>query len=131
MDDTKLERLLNQKYAQVVLEVLLDAEGGSYAFSALRDEVNAVVADDSRGAKETVQDGEYSPASLSSILSEAEDAGVVTRFLNGDGEKRWRLCASKLSRSQIAKLRSRNTGVHTDTSSLDLHHQGHIDSTFS
>ena len=131
MDDTEFERLLKQKYAQIVLKVLLDAPGNSYAFTALREEVNAIIVDDSRGAKEWGRDGEYSPASLNSVLSQAKDAGIVTQSLNGNGEKRWRLCASKLSRSQIAKLRSRNTGVHTDTSSLDLPHQEHTDSTFS
>lgn len=54
MDDTEFERLLKQKYAQIVLKALLDAEGYSYAFSALRDEVNTIIVDDSRGSKETV-----------------------------------------------------------------------------
>jgi len=133
MDDTEFERLLNQKYAQVVLKVLLDADEYSYAFSALRDEVNTIIADDSRGSKETVQEGEYSPASLNSLLSAAKDAGIVAKHLNEDGKVRWKLCPSQLSQSQIDEIRSRNSTnkIHADTSSLDFYRQKHTDSTFS
>ena len=133
IDDTEFERLLNRKYAQVVLKALLDAEGYSYAFSALRDEVNTIIADDSRGSKETAQKGEYSPASLSSLLSAAEDAGIVAKYFNEDGKVRWRLCPSRLSHSQIDEIRSRNSTnkIHADTSSLDFYRQKHTDSTFS
>jgi DNA-binding transcriptional ArsR family regulator len=133
MDDIEFERLLKQKYAQIVLKALLDAEGYSYAFSALRDEVNTIIVDDSRGSKETVREGEYSPASLSSLLSAAKEAGIVTKYLNDDGKVRWRLCPSRLSQSQIDEIRSRNSTnrTHTDISSLDHYSERHTDSTFS
>jgi len=44
MNDSEFERLLQRKYAQVVLKALLDAEGNRYAFSALLAEVNAIIA---------------------------------------------------------------------------------------
>ncbi len=122
MDDTEFERLLNRKYAQIVLKVLLDAEDHSYAFSALRDEVNAIVVDDSRGARETAGRGEYSPASLSSMLSAAQDAGLVDQYLD-EGEKRWRLRPSQLSQFQINRIQSKNSsdGSHADTASVDIY----------
>ena len=55
MDETEFEQLLHRRYAQVVLKVLLDAEGHSYAFSALREEVHTITSDDSRGATEMSQ----------------------------------------------------------------------------
>lgn len=120
MDDTEFEQLLNRKYAQIVLKVLLDAEDHSYAFSALRDEVNAIVADDSRGAKETARKEEYSPASLSSVLSAAQDAGIVNQYL-GNGKKRWQLRPSQLSQFQINRIRDKNStdGSHADTAFVE------------
>lgn len=121
MDDTEFEKLLNRKYAQVVLKVLLDAEDHSYAFSALRDEINSFVIDDSRGARETAWEGEYSPASLSSVLSAAQDAGIVSQYLD-DGKKRWRLHPSQLSQFQINRIRSKNSPEvpHADTANLEI-----------
>ena len=122
MEDSEFERLLERKYAQIVLKVLLDAEGHSCAFGALRDEVNAISKDDSRGAKETIRRGEYSPASLNSLLSAAMEAGIVTKILNNDGEIRWQLRPSQLSRSQIAEIRSKNNPntLHTDLSGIEI-----------
>lgn len=122
MDDTEFEQLLNRKYAQIVLKVLLDAEDHSYAFSALRDEVNAIVVDDSRGASELYHEREYSPASLSSLLSAAEDAGIVSQYLDA-GEKRWRLHPSQLSQFQVNRIRSTNSSdtSHADTASVDYY----------
>lgn len=133
MNDSGFEQLLNQKYAQVVLKALLDAEGNSYAFTALRDEVNTIIADDSRGATEVGQKGEYSPASLSSLLSAAKDTGLVDQYLNEDGKVRWRLCPTQLSQSQIDEIRSRNSTnkIHADTSSHEIYRSSHTDSTFS
>ena len=123
MDDTEFEQLLNRKYAQIVLKVLLDAEDHSYAFSALRDEVNAIVADDSRGAKETAGKEEYSPASLSSVLSAAQDAGIVSQYLD-NGKKRWRLRPSQLSQFQINRIRDKNSidGSHAETAFVEHDH---------
>lgn len=132
MDDTEFERLLKQKYAQIVLKELLDAPGNSYAFTALREKVNTIIVDDSWGAKEWGLDGEYSPTSLNSTLSQAKDAGIVTQYLNDNGEKRWRLRPTRLSPSQIDEIRSKNSQntVHNDTSSYDSYSQGHIDFEF-
>jgi hypothetical protein len=132
MDDPEFERLLKQKYAQIVLKELLDAPGNSYAFTALREEVNAIIVDDSRGAKEWGRDGEYSPASLNSLLLEAKDAGIVSQCLNDEGEKRWRLHPTRLSQSQIKEIRSKNSSNirHRDTSHHDSY-DDHTDSTFS
>jgi len=133
MDDAEFERLLKQKYAQIVLKELLDAPGNSYAFTALREKVNTIIVDDSRGAKEWGRDGEYSTASLNSVLSQAKDAGIVTQSLNGNGEKRWRLHPTRLSQSQIDEIRSKNSSntTHRDTSHHDTYGQPHTDSTFS
>lgn len=133
MDDTEFERLLEKKYAQIVLNELLDAPGNSYAFTALREEVNAIILDDTRGAKEWGRDGEYSPASLTSVLTQAKEAGIVTQYLNGKGEKRWRLHPTRLSQSQIDEIRSKNSSntTHRDTSHYDSYGQRHTDSTFS
>jgi len=132
MDETEFEQLLDRRYAQVVLKVLLDAEGHSYAFSALREEVNTITSDDSRGATEMSQKGEYSPAPLSSLLSAAKDTGLVDQYLNDDGKVRWRLCSAQLSQSQIDEIRSKNSTnkAHTDTSSHDIYQQSHTDSAF-
>jgi hypothetical protein len=132
MDDGEFARLLEQKYAQIVLKVLLDADGHSCAFSTLRDEVNAIVTDDSRGAEEIVTDGEYSSASLSSVLSAAKGAGIVEQYLNENGQKRWRIRPSELSQSQIDEIRSRtHSGTqHMDTPSHDNYGGGHTDSEF-
>lgn len=121
MDDNEFERLLQRKYAQIVLKVLLDAEEHSYAFSALRDEVNAISMDDSRGATETIRRGTYSPASLNSLLSAAKEIGIVVKYLNNNDKIRWRLRPSKLSQSQIAEIRSRNRSskAHTDLSGIE------------
>ncbi len=131
MDDTEFEQLLKQKYAQIVLKELLDAPGNSYAFTALREKVNTIIVDDSRGAKEWGRDGEYSPASLNSVLSQAKDAGIVTQYLNSKGEKRWRLHPTRLSQSQIDEIRSKNSQntTHLDTSHYDTYGQSHTDST--
>jgi len=133
MDDAEFERLLKQKYAQIVLKELLDAPGNSYAFTALREKVNTIIVADSCGAKEWGRDGEYSPASLNSVLSQAKDAGIVTQYLNGEGEKRWRLYPTRLSQSQIDEIRSKNSSntIHRDTSFYDDYGSGHTDSTFS
>lgn len=133
MDDSEFEQLLKRKNAQVVLKALLDAEDHNYAFSALREEVNAIIADDSRGAKETSPEVEYSPASLSSLLSTAKEADIVDQYLTDDGQVRWRLRPSQLSRSQIDEIQSRNSSekAHADTSSIDLHYPRHTDSRFS
>jgi len=133
MDDSEFERLLKKKYAQVVLKALLDADGYSCAFSALREKVDAITADDSRGAKETNKGSEYSPASLSSLLSAAKDAGIVDQDLTDDGQIRWQLCSSQLSQTQIDEIRSRNrpNKVHTDTSSVDLYQYRYTDSEFT
>lgn len=133
MDNTEFERLLKQKYAQIVLKELLDAPGNSYAFTALREKVNTIIVDDSWGAKEWGRDGEYSPASLNSVLSQAKDAGIVTQCLNGNGEKRWRLHPTRLSQSQIDEIRSRNSSntTHRDTSHYDTYGQRHTDSSLS
>lgn len=132
MDETEFEHLLHRRYAQVVLKVLLDAEGHSYAFSALREEVNSITSDDSRGATEMSQKGEYSPASLTSLLSAAKDTGLVDQYLNDDGKVRWRLCPTQLSQSQIDEIRSKNSTnkAHTDTSSHDIYQQSYTDSAF-
>jgi DNA-binding transcriptional ArsR family regulator len=131
MDDTKFARLLERKYAQLVRKEFLDAEGYSYAFSALRDEVNSIIVDDSRGSKEPIREGEYSPASLNSLLSAAKEAGIVTKYLNEDGKVRWRLRPSRLSRSQIDEIRSRNSTnkTHIDHSGFDHYRKRHTDST--
>ena len=122
MNDSEFERLLQRKYAQIVLKVLLDAEGHSCAFSALREEVTTISKDDSRGATETIRRGEYSLASLNSLLLTAKEAGIVTKILNNDDERRWKLRPSQLSQSQIAEIRSRNRSnkVHTDLSGIDF-----------
>ena len=122
MDDTEFEKLLDRKYAQIVLKVLLDAEDQGYAFSALRDEVNAIVADDSRGTTELGCEGEYSPASLSSLLSAAQDAGIVSQFLK-DGKKRWRLHPSQLSQFQINRINAKYSpdGPHADSASYNYY----------
>lgn len=122
MDNNEFEQLLQRKYAQIVLKVLLDAEGHSYAFSALRDEINAISMDDSRGATETTRRGTYSPASLNSLLSAAKEAGIVVKHLNNNDKIRWRLCPSKLSQSQIAEIRSRNSSskTHTDLAGIEI-----------
>jgi hypothetical protein len=132
MDDDGFARLLEHKYAQIVLNVLLEADGYSSAFSFLRNEVNAIVTDDSRGAEEIVTDGEYSSASLSSVLSTAKEAGIVEQYLNENGQKRWRIRPSELSQSQIDEIRSRNHSEtrHMDTSSHDHYGGDHTDSTF-
>jgi len=133
MNDGEIERLLTRKYAQVVFNAMLDAEGNSCAFSALREEVNTVVTDDSRGAREMIYDGEYSPASLSSLLSAAKDTGIVVKYLNDDGQVRWRLRPSQLSQSQINRIRTKNsqTTAHADTSSVEHYQQRHTDSAVS
>ena len=133
MNDSEFERLLKRKYAQVVLKALLDAEGNRYAFSALRAEVNAIIADDSRGAKELKPESEeYSSASLSSLLSDAKKANLVIQYLNDDGKIRWRLRPSELSPSQVDQIRSRtgSNTVHADTASIDLYPTRHTDSGF-
>ncbi|MDB2247410.1 hypothetical protein [Halorubrum ezzemoulense] len=121
MDDSEFEQLLSRKHAQVVLKVLLDAEDHSYAFNALRDEVNAIITDDSRGAREIRGREEYSPASLSSLLSTAQDAGIVSQYLS-DGKKRWRLHPSQLSKFQVNRIRSKNStdSAHIDAAHVDL-----------
>lgn len=123
MNDSELEQLLNRKYAQIVLKALLDSEDYSYAFSALRNEVNAIVADDSRGARETAGKEEYSPASLISVLSAAQDAGIVSQYLD-DGKKRWRLHPSQLSQSQINRIEFKNSTdrAHADTANVEHYH---------
>ncbi|WP_178915423.1 hypothetical protein [Natronomonas gomsonensis] len=133
MDETEFERLLKKKYAQIVLNELLDAPENSYAFTALREKVNTIVADDSVGAKELGRDEEYSPATLSLTLSQAEEAGIVTHYLNDNGEKRWRLHPTRLSQSQIDEIRSKNSSntIHMDTPHHDGYGQRHTDSTFS
>jgi hypothetical protein len=133
MDDSEFERLLKKKYAQVVLKALLDADGYSCAFSALREKVNVITADDSRGAKETNQGSEYFPASLSSLLSTAKDAGIVDQDLTDDGQIRWQLRPSQLSQTQKDEIRSRNrpNKIHTDTSSVDFYQYRHTDSEFT
>jgi hypothetical protein len=133
MDDTEFERLLKHKYAQIVLKELLDAPENSYSFTALRQKVNTIIMDDSRGAKEWGRDGEYSSASLNSVLSHAKDAGIVTQCLNGNGEKQWRLHPTRLSQSQIDDIQSKNSSntTHRDTSHHDSYRQRHTDSTFS
>ena len=132
MNENEFDQLLKQKYAQVVLKALLEADGYSCAFSALREEVNAITTDDSRGAKETIQGSEYSPASLSSLLSAAKDAGIVDQYLTDDGQIRWRLRPSELSRSQINEIKARThqSRSHTDTSSVDLYQKRHTESVF-
>lgn len=121
MNDAEFEQLLKRKYAQVVLRTLLDAEGHNYAFSALREEINTIVGDDSRGANELVREGKYSPASLSSLLSAAKEADIAVQYLDEDGNARWQLCPSQLSQSQINKIRSRTSPnkAHADTASID------------
>jgi hypothetical protein len=132
MNDTEFKRLLKRRYAHVVMKVLLETEGGSCAFCALRDEVNSIVADDSRGAKENSEEGYYSPASLSSLLSAAKDTGIVTQYLNEDGQVRWRLSPDQLSQSQIDEIRSRNSAskIHMDTASQEFYFHQHTDSSF-
>lgn len=131
MTGNEFKELSNQKYAQIVLKVLLDAEDQGYAFSALHDEVNAIVRDESRGATELTAEGEYSTASLSSVLKAAEDAEIVERYL-ADGEKRWRLRSSQLSPSQRNNIRSRNSPgtTHADTAAVEHYGSSHADSTF-
>ena len=131
MDDTEFNRILQRTYAQVVLNALLDAQGYCYAFSELRDEVNAIITDDSRGAKELNRSGMYSPASLNSLLSAAENANLITHYLSDDGQKRWKLCRSQLSQSQIDTIRSRNSTHlhHDDSARVDLRAQAHTDSS--
>ncbi|MFB6185245.1 MAG: hypothetical protein ABEI86_00045 [Halobacteriaceae archaeon] len=93
------------------------------SFSEIRSEVNAIVANDSRGASETIRRGEYSPAALSSLLSAAKDADIVAHELV-DGEKRWRLRQSELSQIQINRIESENRAdkVHTDLAGIDINH---------
>ena len=132
MNDTEFEQILRRKYAQIVLNELLNAEENGYTFSALRKEVNAIAADDSRGAKEASHEEDYSPASLSSLLSVAEDAGIAEHYLH-DGKKRWRICLGQLSSSQINRIRSRNstTKTHMDSSRRDYYGSNHTDSSLS
>jgi hypothetical protein len=131
MNDTKLKPVLDQKYGQIVLDLLLDAGDQGYAFSALLNEVNAIVGNESRGATELTDEGEYSSRSLNSVLDTAEDAGIVERYL-ADGEKRWRLRPSQLSSSQRNNIRSRNSSgtTHADTAAVEHYGSSHADSTF-
>jgi hypothetical protein len=131
MNDIKLKQVLDKKYAQIVLEVLLDAGDQGYAFGALHDEVNTIVEDESHGAAELTDVGEYSTASLNSVLKAAEDVGIAERYL-ADGKKRWRLRPSQLSPSQINKIRSRNSPdtTHADTAAVEHYGSSHADSTF-
>ncbi|MFC5133579.1 hypothetical protein GJ633_00575 [Halorubrum sp. CBA1125] len=123
---------MEYKYAQVVLKVLLNAEDHSCAFNQLRDEVNAITADDSYGAEEIIEGGEYSTASLSSLLSAAEDAGIVNHKLDNEGNKRWELCTSSLSQFQKNRIRDRNSPdvSHADTANVD-HYVPNTDSKSS
>lgn len=132
MDDDEFEQLLEQKYAQIVLNVLLDSDEHCAAFSDLRDEVNAIASDNSRGAVEGLHDGEYAPASLNSFLSDAKQAGIVERYLNENGQKRWRLRPSQLSQSQIDEIRDRNSSgtVHSDSAHFDYYRDTHTDSSY-
>ena len=129
MDDTEFEQLLERKYAQVVLRTLLDAEGHNYAFNALLEEVNTIVADDSRGPTEMFREGKYSPASLNSLLSDAKNAGITDQYLDEDGNVRWRLCTSQLSQSQINKIRSKTNPsvIHGDSASMNYYSGSHTD----
>lgn len=128
MDDNDFEKLLSRKYAQVVLYILLNAEDYSCSFSMLRDEVDAIISDDSRGTKETYKQGQYSTQTLDSVLKEAKSVGIASKYLD-DGKKRWRLHPSQLSESQINKIRERNSPdrVHTDTDSVDFYFDSHTD----
>jgi hypothetical protein len=129
MNDSEFEQLLERKYAQVVFKALLDAEGHSYAFNDLQKEVNAIVDDDSRGTRETIFNGKYTSTSLGSLLSSAKDAGIVEKYLNNNGQIRWRLRRSQLSQSNVDEIRFRTSQdiVHTDLASVDYYQQRHAD----
>ena len=122
MDDSDFKKLESRKYGHIVIKVLSELDSGCIGFGELRDEVNAIVTDDSRGAKELNRDGEYSPAALSSWLSEAEDAGLVNQVLI-DGTKCWSPTQSALSKSQSKTVEFHNDPAtnHMDNGTQDFH----------
>jgi DNA-binding HxlR family transcriptional regulator len=122
VDKEAFNDLLEKKYAQIVLYILLKTENHTMGFTELKNKTNGMAKNPSKGATElgSPRETDFSSRTLDEILSKAEEIGVCKRVVPDDS-KEWKLLVDNLSKFQYNLIESKNrpSENHIDTASKD------------